>query len=39
MRSIEVDVRLIEVDMSSRLSTGQAEGGPHAPEEAAPPPQ
>ena len=22
----------------SRLSTGQAEGGPHAPEEAAPPP-
>ena len=38
MRSIEVDVRLIEVDMSSRLSTGQAEGGPHAPEEAAPPP-
>ena len=38
MRSIEVDVRLIEVDMSSRLSTGQAEGGPHVPEEAAPPP-
>ena len=25
-------------DQGSRLSTGQAEGGPHAPEEAAPPP-